>query len=65
MTDTYPVEGVFHLRRFEELTTDELRTLAVASDGGRANWAQWTREMMLAFFLNRHRDGIVPQELSA
>jgi hypothetical protein len=27
--------------------------MAVKTDGGRANWHQWTHEMLLAFFHNR------------
>lgn len=40
-------------RLFADLSTDELRARAKQTDNGRANWDQWTREMLLAFFHNR------------
>jgi hypothetical protein len=52
-------------KQFSELDDSELRRLAAATDGGRANWSTWTRDMLLAFFLNRYRDGLVPEEIQA
>lgn len=40
-------------RLFSDIPTDELRDMAARTDGGRANWGDWTREMLLAFFHNR------------
>jgi len=41
------------MKTFTELTTDELREMAIKTDPVRCNWDQWTREMLLAFFHNR------------
>lgn len=47
--------------KFSELTDEQLRELARKTDGVRAtDWKHWTREMLLAFFHNRYRDGVVP-----
>ncbi len=51
--------------RFEALTTEALRDLAKRTDYGRANWEKWDRAMLLAFFHNRYRDGVVPSGLKA
>lgn len=40
-------------REFVDLSTDELRERAVKTDNGQANWNDWTREMLIAFFQNR------------
>lgn len=39
---------------FAELPTEDLRAMASKSDGGRASWSLWTRDMLLAFFHNRY-----------
>lgn len=39
---------------FRELETEELRRMASKTDGGRAAWSEWTRDMLLAFFHNRY-----------
>lgn len=40
-------------KKFADLSTEELRAMAARTDGGRASWGDWTREMLLAFFHNR------------
>lgn len=35
------------------LPTEQLRSIASATDGGRSNWKDWSREMLIAFFRNR------------
>lgn len=53
-------------RKFTELSDDQLRELAKKTDGGmRTDWTQYDRAMLLAFFSNRYRDGVVPADLSA
>jgi hypothetical protein len=41
-------------KTWDALPTEQLRALATKTDGGHASWSQWTREMLLAFFRNRH-----------
>lgn len=41
-------------KNFSDLSTEQLRAMAVRSDNGRASWSEWTREMLLAFFHNRY-----------
>ena len=48
---------------FTALSTEALRDLAKRTDYGTANWDQWDRPMLLAFFHNRYRDGVVPTGL--
>lgn len=50
-------------QKFTDLTTDELRALAAKTDNGTASWSQWDRDMLLAFFHNRYRDGVIPEEM--
>lgn len=41
-------------KKFADIATDELRAMAVRTDGGHASWSEWTRDMLLAFFHNRY-----------
>ena len=40
-------------RAFADLSTEELRAMA-AKTCSRTGWSEWTREMLLAFWHNRH-----------
>ena len=42
---------------YADLSTEELRAMAIKTDDGRCNWKDFDRAMLLAFFHNRNRKG--------
>ncbi len=50
---TTPAQSNQDGKRFADLSTDELLTMAMKTCS-RTGWRDWSREMLLAFFHNRH-----------
>jgi len=47
--------------RFEDMSVEHLRAMAVKTDPIHTNWKDWDKPMLVAFFNNRHGK-YVPQQ---